>query len=532
DLVLALGGEEVKLTLGQNQQIRIENIEHLASLSPEDFLTMRLYVNQDAGNILWEYAFEHLVLETQLAGYSAAAGQTLYIGADDPVVPLQARLIGYANRSPEVKEPVRVLWAAPGATLETVSEVDEDQGVFFNEVALPNVAGATTQVSIKLMGIDETISQLPKFEVVPGAPARISVNQSDDGLSVGGIGQKTLTFTVRDQHNNLVTDGTGVSFFPEESLHLVSADSATTNGQASVTLRGGDFDGAARLRFNVGEKTEIVDIDVRPLNIAVAVNNSVNAGQSTTLQVTVTDADGNPVPNAEVQLGSTYGYLETTEVTTGSDGRAQTRFTAPQSEGQGEVTAQVGRSALQAAPVTVVYPSNEERDLEVVHAAVIGDVANAGAINYPRYDGVNVGVAYPTSHVIQALGQEGETVTVSIGDMHDPNLPPVAAYYMNQLYLNQVQDDAGRYPLFARSVFQASGTRLGAGSSFRFGTTGSEGASKLWGNSLAGLNVPTSLGFAIEVFPLGESGGSLVNLGQGAQQLSYENMRFTYQIRT
>src|SRR5690606_27073809 len=60
DLVLALGEEEVKLTLGQNQQIRIENIEHLASLSPEDFLTMRLYVNQDAGNILWEYAFATL----------------------------------------------------------------------------------------------------------------------------------------------------------------------------------------------------------------------------------------------------------------------------------------------------------------------------------------------------------------------------------------------------------------------------------------------------------------------------------------
>src|SRR5690606_39951107 len=95
---------------------------------------------------------------------------------------------------------------------------------------------------------------------------------------------------------------------------------------------------------------KVLEIDHHAfLRVAVAVNNSVSAGQSTTLQVTVTDADGNPIPNAEVQLGSTYGYLETTEVTTGSDGRAQTRFTAPQSEGQGEVTAPVGRTSLHVA---------------------------------------------------------------------------------------------------------------------------------------------------------------------------------------
>ena len=64
---------------------------------------MRLYSNQDAGNILWEYAFEHLILDTQLAGFDANAGRTLYVSADDPVVPLQARLLGYADRSEKPK---------------------------------------------------------------------------------------------------------------------------------------------------------------------------------------------------------------------------------------------------------------------------------------------------------------------------------------------------------------------------------------------------------------------------------------------
>ena len=56
DLVFALGEEEIKVEIGSDKQIRFENIEHLASLLPEDFLTLRLYSNQDAGNILWEYA--------------------------------------------------------------------------------------------------------------------------------------------------------------------------------------------------------------------------------------------------------------------------------------------------------------------------------------------------------------------------------------------------------------------------------------------------------------------------------------------
>ncbi|KGJ86800.1 hypothetical protein [Colwellia psychrerythraea] len=56
-LVLALGQEEQIITIGEDNSISFSNIEHLANLDPEDFLTMRLYSNNDASNILWEYAF-------------------------------------------------------------------------------------------------------------------------------------------------------------------------------------------------------------------------------------------------------------------------------------------------------------------------------------------------------------------------------------------------------------------------------------------------------------------------------------------
>ncbi|WP_036193631.1 hypothetical protein [Marinobacter daepoensis] len=108
DLILAIGEHETRIEVGEDNTLRFNNIEHLAGLDPEDFLSMRLYLNQDAGNVLWEYAFEHLVLGTQLAGYDPSTGETLYISADAPRVPLEAILIGYAGR--ENKEPVRVRW--------------------------------------------------------------------------------------------------------------------------------------------------------------------------------------------------------------------------------------------------------------------------------------------------------------------------------------------------------------------------------------------------------------------------------------
>jgi hypothetical protein len=44
--------------------------------------------------------------------------------------------------------------------------------------------------------------------------------------------------------------------------------------------------------------------------------------------------------------------------------------------------------------------------------------------------------------------------------------------------------------------------------------------------------LPQNTGFTLEVFPKGEEGGTLVNLGQGGQTLTYSDLRFTYTVRT
>jgi hypothetical protein len=526
DLVLALGEEELKLQLGEDKQIRFENIEHLASLTPEDFLTLRLYTNQDAGNILWEYAFEHIYLDTQLAGFDVNAGRTLYVSADDPVVPLQARVIGYANRPENAKNPLIVNWSAPGAQLTNISEEDNEYGVFFNEVTLPPVTGASTQVELKLVGDDSTQTKLPKFEVVAGAPAQIEVVQSNDKLSVGGIGEKTLTFIVRDKNNNLVADGTGVGFFPLGSLLTVSADDAITNGRASITLKGGDYVEDTQLEFRVGEKIQTVDIPVRSLRVVLSVPDNLKTGKSESIQVTVTDQDGNPANGAEVSLGSTYGFLQTSELVTDANGTASTVITTPGVKGAGEITAQIASSAVERESIDVDYEDAEDRDLEVNNAAVVGDKNIGGTYTYSRFDGTDVNVLYPTTANIQVMGNPGEQVTVKIGDQHDPNLSPIAAYYFANTDLGKVEEDGGRFPLIGLNFSAQPLSRMG-GTSLALSPGG-----KLWGDKLAAIGLTQNSGFALEVLPKGDDGGDLINLGQGGQSLSYSDMRFTYRVKT
>ncbi len=59
ELVFALGAQEIKATLGINHEIVFDSymLQHLAALDSEDFMTIRLYANNDPGNNLWEFAF-------------------------------------------------------------------------------------------------------------------------------------------------------------------------------------------------------------------------------------------------------------------------------------------------------------------------------------------------------------------------------------------------------------------------------------------------------------------------------------------
>ncbi|HEB55820.1 MAG TPA: alpha/beta hydrolase, partial [Gammaproteobacteria bacterium] len=66
ELIFTLGEQEIKATLGADQTLRFDDLSHLNSLDPEDYLTLRLYANNDMGNVLWEWAFGRIDIRTDL----------------------------------------------------------------------------------------------------------------------------------------------------------------------------------------------------------------------------------------------------------------------------------------------------------------------------------------------------------------------------------------------------------------------------------------------------------------------------------
>ncbi|WP_299941182.1 hypothetical protein [uncultured Microbulbifer sp.] len=516
-LVFAFGEGEIEATLDSNANLVFTNLEHFASLEPEDFLSIRLYSNNDSANILWEYAFEYLILDTQLAEYNPASGETLYVSADDPVVPLQAFVLGFANRDQDLKDknPARIRWekTGSGSFTDTAVETDTDLGVFFNEITLPPTTGATAQVRAILNDARDLPAELPPFVVVPGVPAQAnsSINVSGD-VHIAKASSATVSVTIRDKNNNLVADGTGVSFLVDGALELVSSEGATTNGVATAVITGSDYVGDAAIQVVAGDATLTHPVEVKPLNVAMNVDTRLEPGESSSFSFTVTDSSGSAVSGVDVELGSNYGFVSESVVTTDAAGQASIIFTAPLGEGTGSVTAQVGLQAAVTEAVEVSYSGAS--DLDVKHAAIIGDQVTAGSFGHTRYDNTLINIPFPTSYEIQAKGVAGDQVSVTLGDAFDPNYPVIAAYYMNLIDVDQVADDTGKTALTSTGVLRVPGTRLGAGHSFTF-----DGSAKLEASSVPALAGDTGLGFSIEAKRISTVTADIVDLGNGALRL-------------
>ncbi|MEJ2075926.1 MAG: hypothetical protein P8X79_20975, partial [Reinekea sp.] len=518
-----------------NNTIQFTNFDHLASLSPDDYLTMRLYSNEDAGNVLWEYAFEYLHLETQWAGYEPDENGKLYVSADQPEVPLQALLIGYANRSDQNKKEKVVRWYTTGnAILEKQTDSNHTHGAFFNTLQMPTTAGAQSTVKLRLSenADDTTAATLGIFEVVPGAPNDIQYFTDGKPVHIEGVGERRYTFTVKDQYGNLVADHTGVRFNTEGSLRIIDNDDATMNGQASITVAGAQYSEMTSLTISVGDASRTVDLEVKPLTIELTAASDWLAGERKMLTAKVKDSTGELVKGVDVSFASTYGYVSDPIITTDNNGAARTLMTAPGSKGSGEISARVALGDVAKNTFSVSYADASDRDLEVNNAIVVGDASTLETVSYTRYDGQVIDTENRVSSPITVYGDQGESVTVRLGDLHDPNLPLLYGYYFNDVYEGETQDETGRSSLLSNAVSARNGTRMGGGKHLDFSQ--SDQSSLLWTDSLDDLqNITESLGFSLEIKPSEQRSSDLFNIGQGAYRLSLDASGIpTLSIRT
>jgi hypothetical protein len=475
ELIFAIGEQEVKAKVNKQDKLEFTNLEHLANLDPEDFLTMRLYLNNDVGNVLWEYAFDFLALDTRIAGYDNQTDDTWYVTADDPTVPFQSVLVGFAGRDPTSKTKQTVEWSAQNiGIMKPVITSDSDLGVFASDLTMPKIAGMKAKVTATLIGQSETSAVFKTVEVLPGKPAILDVTVTGEASAMG-LGEMNISVKVKDNYGNLALDGTSVTFSIEGDAQLAEYDTGTTDGIATATIKGSEIANPTnKLIVSVDALKYEYAFQVHPLTVSLnSFNTTQHVGDTGTVSVSITDFEGNAAPEIGVSFSSSYGTFAESLISTDSNGQAIATLINPRSEGNAELNLQVGHAGQLKQAYVVDYPTAQLRDINVQNAMLVGDQASAGHIEHERFDATKIGLDYQIEKTVKVLGIPGDIVNITLGDLQDPNIEPVAAYYMNELEIDPdgnetAEDETGLHNATAKYINVMKQHPQGKGTSYFF----------------------------------------------------------------
>ncbi|MCI2285253.1 Ig-like domain-containing protein [Colwellia sp. MSW7] len=293
ELVLALGEEEQLITIGEDQSITFSNIAHLASLDPEDFLSMRLYTNNDASNILWEYAF---------GSFGVYPEVELEISADDHFTYITAMSVHGDGSDIGWK---LIENSGGGNISENATELDEQVSIITLNTSTK--VGDTYKVRSQLINI-ETQSGVKAIgsyldtgliKVIAGKPDTIQITKNIEHYPSDNTGTVTLTALIKDQFGNHVEDGTAVTWLANESTSsFISVENITVDGLVTAELRSPKLPVDQVVTVMSGDVVHSTTMKVNrvsgSLTSDVAVINVDNT-ETATITANVNATDGTPV---------------------------------------------------------------------------------------------------------------------------------------------------------------------------------------------------------------------------------------------
>ncbi len=251
--------------------------------------------------------------------------------------------------------------------------------------------------------IQQTVTYMPNV-----ANAEITLGASKDPVIADNNDLTTLTATVADTEGNAISN-TEITFtLPDDvkaNFTLSDSGKAVTDaeGKAKVTLKGtkagahtvtasmaGGKSGQLVVNFIADTLTAQVNLNVEPDNIVA------NNIETTILQATVTDGNGNPLANET--LAFTLPADVSASFTLGQGGSAITDI-----EGKAEVTLSGTKSGTY--PVTVSVNSYSASDTKPV--TLVADASTAKL------------TSYTSSYSFVASTTEGATMTTSATDAYN-----------------------------------------------------------------------------------------------------------------
>ncbi len=365
ELILALGEQEQRVTFGEDQTIRFDDVENLANLDVEDLLSLRLYSNNDAGNVLWEYAFLFLSVglandEEALVGTRAA-----YVSADKPEVEISSLVVGYSSLSDEAKLSFgnRISWrvvSGSGHVSPSISEIDQNGSALTN-LSLSPFSGNSVVVEASLIGDQDAKARLFDIRVIAGSPHQI-IARPEGNAFIRGKGEVKITAEVYDKNSNLVEDGHGVDFRVFGHTRLKSETMLSRDGIVEASVIGGSISGTYPLKISSGTAESTVNIPVQTLNIdLVDMPEKIYAGDKYDFGIRVSGTQLS-LDNILLDLGVSNGTLNVLNARTNVDGIVRLSYLAPSSPGSSFLGAKVDLGSPKIFPIDVLEkPKTQEK---------------------------------------------------------------------------------------------------------------------------------------------------------------------------
>ncbi|WP_416398395.1 hypothetical protein [Allohahella sp. A8] len=459
DLVLALGEHETRVTMGEDQTLRIDNIEHLASLDPEDFLTMRLYLNQDAGNILWEYAFMYLSLglakEHDLVGDNIA-----YVRADDATIDLKASVLGYTGltKAKQNDIPQQVLWRViqGNATLQSQAVSLDEYGSATATVNLAPYSSNIVRVEASLLGDDSTRIQSFDMGVLAGKPKNIDLSQTG-ALYVGEVGSVEVKAIITDQFGNRVENGTGVFVQPHGHLTLKSQQGFTEDGVMLATLESAFVSGGFAVDVSSGGASASTNVTVAPLELSIqGLPDNLVAGVTYPLEVAVLGGGGNALEGLFIDLGADAGFVRTREHTTDGSGKLTFTYEAPSAAGIYNLAAKLDVTAPKIIPIEVVRPTTVQ-NAELAAPYIVAATATDQESTISDFADRAGTLTFAADNTLALTGLAAAAWDITTAEYHLINREPV----LYASFLNPSWDQLHRYPARFEHIRRTSGPTHG-----------------------------------------------------------------------
>ena len=434
ELVFALGEQELKATVsqgaGEHQKLEFDDLSALSGLEPEDYLSLRLYTNNDAGNILWEWAFGNLSLipgrDTRLSEQENTVELTADEVAEGPLS-VNAYLTGSFDDG--LYEPV--YWGLEGSGSLSKVIATSDNGIYNTSLSLPTrIAEPVTVYGQLTREGRKTFSTT--FKVLPGIASDIWIANKTGKTAIGGLGTVEWTLEVRDAYGNKVPDGTEVSVVASEVS--VTSVAAVKDGRASITLSGEDLPGDHEVIVTTGQAImkEKVKVHEVTLELPDITDVQIRRDQQFTIQANTRYGS---LKGLAIDVAVHRGKLNTARVVLDHNNQATVTYSSGQYRGFAQLSAKVsgtrsfvsesfyvvGPGNYFAAPVSA---SNQAASTKDSGSIIAGSFLSSHVLVTDGSGSIDLGngktLNYGNSTELNLQGSPGEELSSSLGNIFAP----------------------------------------------------------------------------------------------------------------